>query len=246
MNNTDYRLEKAIAFASQRHKGATRKGKDTPYILHPLETVTILAAMDADINLLMAGVLHDTVEDTDATLQDILDNFGEDVAELVASHSEDKSKSWQERKQHTIDELQTADIRHKMLVIADKIANLRDMAKDYRTVGENLWDRFNASKEYIAWYYNGIVDGLAELQRCENTRDAYWELTNLYKDLFVSFYIDEARGRIYQVSCDINYEGWMFSRQNPMWIPFNGPIPETAIKVPRQYAERIEDNWLEN
>ena len=91
--NTVEDLNRAIIFATERHAGQVRKGTDTPYIVHPLETMLILSNMQADLNVQSAGLLHDTVEDTDTTLEEIAALFGDDVASLVGHHSEDKSKS---------------------------------------------------------------------------------------------------------------------------------------------------------
>lgn len=143
-------LEKAMQYAMECHKGAVRKGTERPYILHPIETLQILSSMNADTNLMIAGLLHDTLEDTDATLLDIYEQFGVDVAALVNAHTEDKRKIWYMRKLHTIDELTKANIRHKMLVLADKVANLRNMYADYKQIGDELWERFNAPKELQA------------------------------------------------------------------------------------------------
>ena len=110
------RLNQAILFATERHAGQLRKGTVLPYILHPLETMQILSNMQADINLQIAGLLHDTIEDTDTTAAEIAALFGDDVAALVNHHSEDKSKSWLERKTQALTALQTADDRLKMLV----------------------------------------------------------------------------------------------------------------------------------
>lgn len=173
------KLDEAINYAVSCHAGDTRKGTDIPYILHPLEAFQILYSMRADTNLLIAGVLHDTVEDTDATLDVIASRFGRDVAELVDAHSEDKRKSWYQRKLHTVTMLPGEDLRHKMLTIADKLSNMRSIHKDYMTIGDELWGRFNAPKEMLAWYYSKICDGLVELQNYTNTEAAYWELTNL-------------------------------------------------------------------
>ena len=177
-------LEKAIQFAMDYHKGSLRKGSPRPYILHPLETLQILSSMRADINLLIAGVLHDTLEDTDATLLQIYDLFGPDVAALVNAHTEDKRKSWYDRKLHTIESLPLADVREKMLIMADKIANLRDLHIDYGQLGEALWQRFNAPKEKQAWYYSNLIDGLAQLQDYRKTKEAYREMVGLFNDLF--------------------------------------------------------------
>ena len=105
MNNE--MLNEAIIYATDKHSGQVRKGTTKPYITHPLETMAILDYMQADNNLLIAGILHDTIEDTDATYEEIEREFGKDVAELVGKHSEDKSKTWDERKQNAIEELVT-------------------------------------------------------------------------------------------------------------------------------------------
>ena len=101
----NYLLEKAIHFATSKHAGQLRKGTKVPYIVHPLETMNILRSMNADTNLLIAGLLHDTVEDTDTSIEEIKEVFGTDVAALVGGHSEDKSKTWVERKTYAIKEL---------------------------------------------------------------------------------------------------------------------------------------------
>ena len=188
MNNEDRKnnqaLEKAICFAVDRHRGAVRKATTIPYILHPLEAMLILASVKADTSLLIAGVLHDTVEDTDTTLEEIAEQFGPEVADLVSANSEDKSKSWDERKSHTIQSLQDAPLRIKMLVAADKIANLRSIAADDQMLGNDLWKRFNAPKEKQAWYYYGIKRSLSDLQNIDQTRPLYVELARLYDQIF--------------------------------------------------------------
>lgn len=259
-----HRLNTAIEFATKKHSGQFRKATAIPYILHPLEVLQILYSMRADINLLIAGVLHDTVEDTETTLDEIKELFGDDVAELVASNSEDKSKSWDERKQHTIDELASAPKRVKMLIMADKLSNMRSIAYDYRNVGDDLWKRFNAPKEKQAWYYDGILDALYDIQDTPGCEKAYWELTSLFKDVFVKYYLDSENNIIYQ-SCDT---GVIYSlmKGSPVWKNVvdelssnisenivsddNKPqfyslnlIPEDAVPISRKEAELTEDIW---
>ncbi len=82
-------FEKAVAFAFKAHEGQRRKDGSI-YVLHPLEVAVIVGSMTNDEEILAAAVLHDTVEDTSVTAQDILDNFGERVAELVAHETENK------------------------------------------------------------------------------------------------------------------------------------------------------------
>lgn len=236
-------LEKAMRYAMECHKGAVRKGSERPYILHPIETLQILAAMNADTNLMAAGLLHDTLEDTDAVLTDIYEQFGADVAELVSSHTEDKRKIWYMRKLQTIAELPDSTIRHKMLVMADKVSNLRSMYADYKRIGDELWQRFNAPKELQAWYYSKIADGLDELQNYAETEDIYWEMIALYKDLFVTFAADEEKGLLYQLGADGDNK--VLKKGKPQWIDLDGNVSKNAKVLPRKAAERLEDNWAE-
>ena len=139
-------IHSAIIFATNAHKGQLRKGTDLPYIIHPMEVMQILCEMEADEVLKIAGVLHDTLEDTDTTEEEIEKLFGEKVLRLVKSNSENKTLSWQERKQHTIDELKTAPLDVQMLILADKLSNMKSLLADYTNQGEDLWKRFNAPK----------------------------------------------------------------------------------------------------
>ena len=113
--NENKKLNLAIEFATKKHNGQLRKGTLISYIVHPLEVMQILYSMRADTNLMIAGILHDTLEDTNTTPEEIKKLFGKDVLNLVESNSEDKSKTWCERKTHTIKELSHANERIKKL-----------------------------------------------------------------------------------------------------------------------------------
>ena len=268
-HTANQRLDDAICFATDHHAGQTRKGTNIPYILHPLEVLQILYSMRADTELLIAGVLHDTVEDTDATLDEIRERFGSDVADLVASNSEDKSKTWEERKQHTIYTLPSAPHRVKQLILADKLANLRSIAYDFRNLGDKLWERFNAPAKKQAWYYGGIDDALSTLQYHEECADLYWEFNRLYKDVFVKYYLDEKEKTLHQIC--LSGEHYCLRKSLPeFWISYEEYIAEevsaqiasfkkTTYEIRRYYstrlsagdmtqlsrkqAEHIEDEW---
>ena len=156
-------LEDAIIFATKAHAGTKRKGKNRPYILHPLEVMTIVGGITDDEDVLAAAVLHDTVEDTDVTREDIERSFGPRIASLVAAESENKredrpaEETWQVRKQETIDHLQKASREVKLICLGDKLANLREIARDYAVLGDALWDRFNQKdKSMHGWYYGSV------------------------------------------------------------------------------------------
>jgi len=262
------RLIDAIHFAAEHHAGQMRKGTNIPYILHPLEVLQILYSMRADSEVLIAGVLHDTVEDTDATLDEIRERFGADVASLVASNSEDKSKTWDERKQHTIDTLLTAPYRVKQLILSDKLSNLRSIAYDFRMIGDKLWERFNAPAQKQAWYYGGIDDSLSSLQYT-GCGDVYWEYVGQFKDVFVKYYLDENEATLHQVC--LSGEHYCMRKSFPdIWLSYeeylakaisdhiSDSIDETdrvhqfysaefssegLINLSRKQAEYVEDEW---
>lgn len=158
-------IEAAVAFAAKAHEGAFRKGTSIPYITHPLETAVIVSGFTDDEEMIAAALLHDVVEDAGVTRKELEERFGTRVADLVMEESEDKSKSWQERKSATIDHLALASREAKILALGDKLSNMRSTARDYLVVGDAIWQRFNEKdKKKHAWYYWGIARALKELE----------------------------------------------------------------------------------
>lgn len=235
------RLEMAIRYAAECHKGQTRKGTNIPFIMHPLEVKEILYEMGADTNLLIAGLLHDVVEDTNTTIEEIQDTFGEDVAELVAGHTEDKTKSWEERKLTEMRETLTAPLRLKMLVLADKLANMRSIRNDYQELGNALWDRFHAGLRQQAWYYGEMTEVLEDMADYPKIAPYYWEFVGLYKDVFVVYFYDEDNKKIYQ--CNAAGEAYCLTKGSAEWLIMADVIPDEAVVVDRKFAESTEDDW---
>lgn len=164
-------LDRAIIFAVKAHAGTERRGKGFPYIVHPMEAMEIVATMTPDQELLAAAALHDTVEDTDVTIEDLRKEFGERVALLVAHESEERvegvsqEESWHQRKQAAIDRLAQAPHDAKIVALGDKLSNMRAIASDYARLGDALWERFHAKNpEDHGWHYRGLADSLRELQ----------------------------------------------------------------------------------
>lgn len=154
--------DRAKEFAVKAHMGQVRKNeKDKPMIIHPISVGNLLEAYGYDDNIIAAGYLHDVVEDTKYTLEDIEKFFGSDVASLVKGNTElDKSLSWEERKQHTIDELKTLPLRNKVIVCADKINNLEDLMLKFQKTGIRDFYAFNRGEEKQKWYYENIYNSL--------------------------------------------------------------------------------------
>ncbi len=151
-------IHKAIEFAVLKHATQKRKGTDIPYIVHPIEVMQILSENGCKEDVVIAGLLHDTVEDTGTSINEIKQNFGDVVANIVAFESEDKSKTWEQRKQATIDRLSKSDFNQTICCLADKLSNIRAIYSDFNNVGDELWCRFNKDKSSIAWYYKSIRD----------------------------------------------------------------------------------------
>ena len=180
-------LDRAIVFAVKAHANTERRGKGYPYIVHPLEAVEIVATMTPDQELLAAAALHDTVEDTEVTVEQLRAEFGERVASLVADESDvmpegiTEEDSWHQRKQAAIDRLSKASHDAKMVALGDKLSNMRAIAHDYDEIGDALWNRFhtNDPKEH-EWHYRGLADALREL---EDTM-AYKEFESLINKVF--------------------------------------------------------------
>lgn len=156
-------INEAIEFATKAHKGQYRKGTRRPYIVHPIEVGNIVSSMTNDEEVISAAILHDTIEDCMNITEEILsEKFGPRVASIVAQESEDKSKSWVERKNNTIQHLKEASREVQMVALGDKLSNMRDIDRDYPVHGDALWERFRMkSKDYIAWYYLGVKESLS-------------------------------------------------------------------------------------
>ena len=180
-------LDRAIIFAVKAHSGTERRGKGYPYIVHPLEAVEIVATMTKDQELLAAAALHDAVEDTDVTIEQIRAEFGDRVAELVASESDEmpagvsEEDSWHSRKQAAIDRFAKASREAKMVALGDKLSNMRAIARDYAVQGDDLWNLFHAKdpKEH-EWHYRGLAEALKEL----DGTIAYQEFLKLINQVF--------------------------------------------------------------
>ncbi|WP_099156562.1 HD domain-containing protein [Virgibacillus ndiopensis] len=152
--------QKAKDFAEKAHFGQTRKNSDAAYITHPIRVAERLETEGFSNELVCAGYLHDVVEDTPFEIEDIEEAFGPIVTKLVAAHTEDKTKSWQERKQHTIDTVKHADKDVKYLIVADKLDNLLGLEQDLRKIGDAVWEQFNAGFDKQKWYNESIAENM--------------------------------------------------------------------------------------
>ena len=135
-----------------------------------MEAAGIVATMTSDQELLAAAVLHDVVEDTDVTVEELRSEFGPRIAGLVASESDvfeegvSEEDSWRSRKQAAIDRLAGASHDAKIVALGDKLSNMRAIARDYAVMGDAFWNIFHAKDPADhEWHYRGLADSLRDL-----------------------------------------------------------------------------------
>ena len=180
-------LDRAIIFAVKAHAGTERRGKGFPYIVHPMEAMEIVATITPDQELLAAAALHDVVEDTEISADEIRREFGDRIAALVVAESDvfvegvSEEDSWHDRKQAAMDRLAAAPHDAKIVAMGDKLSNMRAIARDYAVKGDELWKIFHAKdpKDH-EWHYRGLAAALEELK----DTFAYREFVKLIDQVF--------------------------------------------------------------
>ena len=161
------KIQQAINLASRLHLDQVRKGDSgLPYISHPFSVAWILSNYTEDEDIIVAGILHDVLEDVKGYYyDDMVRDFGERVAQIVKGVSEDKDPNiesdekatWEERKSKYLANLKNDSDEALMVCAADKIHNLQSMISAYQEKGDALWDNFNSPKEKKLWLYQEIL-----------------------------------------------------------------------------------------
>lgn len=151
---------RALEFASRKHSTQRRKDAEaSPYINHPIALVSILAVEAGvdDPDVLSAGLLHDTIEDTDTTYEELFEHFGQTVADIVCEVTDDKTLEKQARKDLQVEHARNLSREAGLVKLADKIANLRDVA----TSPPRDWD-LKRRQEYFDWA-KAVVNGIRDI-----------------------------------------------------------------------------------
>lgn len=184
-------VDRAIKFAVDAHHNTERRGKGFPYIVHPMEAMEIVATITSDPELLAAAALHDTIEDTNVTVEQIRTAFGDRIAALVHAESDqidgvlfdgkNEEETWHARKQAAIDRLAAAPHDAKIVAMGDKLSNMRAIWRDYQMKGDGLWNIFHVKdKASHEWHYRGLAASLSEL----SDTFAYQEFVRLIDEVF--------------------------------------------------------------
>jgi (p)ppGpp synthase/HD superfamily hydrolase len=167
-------FNEALAFALDAHREQTRKGTSVPYITHVVAVAEMLAYYyPENAPLVVAGLLHDVVEDTEIRLEDIRAKFGDRVAILVAAVTKpsdapdlpvDKIERWRRQRLDMLSHLDPNDKDTLRLKAADSLANLKTIERDlhHPEVGEAVWSRFKVGREQSLWYYNEVLARVRE------------------------------------------------------------------------------------
>lgn len=157
-------LDEALALSAAAHSGQRRKGSDIPYIMHPVHVGIVLLKHGFPEAVVLAGLLHDVVEDTDVSLAQIADRFGAEVARLVDGVTERKSETeggptrpWRTRKEEQLAHLRGADPACAALKAADALHNCESLLADLERHGAGVWRRFRAPRDEQLWYYQSIA-----------------------------------------------------------------------------------------
>ena len=193
INEQQSLIDRAIEFATVKHAGSFRKGTNIPYITHVTEAFAIVSTLTDDEEVRAAAVLHDTLEDTQTTKEELISNFGERVAALVGEESENKredkpaEETWQIRKRETLQHLAGASHEVKIIALGDKLSNIRAIRRDYEQMGEELWKRFNQHDPSLhGWYYGEIAEILGRDEKLSQTV-AYQEYARLVSEVFSKY-----------------------------------------------------------
>lgn len=176
------RINFAFSYAGEKHSKQHRKGTTIPYIVHIYEVYEYLREERADEETLIAGVLHDVVEDTGTSIDEIKEHFGENIANLVSIESEVKGLPYLVRKTMHMQKLKQASDNAKLINCADKLSNLRTIYLDKLYFKDKFWSKFNAPKEEIQQYYTMAIDALSSIK----DRDIYKQLCKYYDLTFKS------------------------------------------------------------
>jgi hypothetical protein len=172
------RINHAFAFAAKHHDQQVRKGTRVPYFTHPANVALILSRYGQDEETILAGILHDVVEDCvrdgfsrEMLVERIGDKFGASVLEDVLAVTERKRDAddveldWEERKSDYLARLATASVRARWVCAADKIHNGGSLLADLRRTAfpESVWGRFRRGPEETVRWYRRVYDRLREV-----------------------------------------------------------------------------------
>lgn len=158
-----HKILHAIQFATEAHKNQKRKGKETSYVMHPLSVGLLLAHAGLAEEIVIAGILHDTIEDTEVTYEEIVKKFGKKIADVVNDVTEqERSLSWTERKSAALAHVATMLPESVLVKTADVVHNMNDQLEDYKKEGDGMFARLNAGKGQQRARYEKLIAAIKD------------------------------------------------------------------------------------
>lgn len=177
-------VQKALNDALVYHRHQKRKGTDIPYAAHPISLAVLLIDGKFSEDMVVAALLHDTIEDTSMTEDELRERYGQRVYELVMACTEkDQSQAWEERKRHTIDKFAKLDEEAKWILLVDKLHNLYSMTEQYKVVGDELWRFFSRGYDHQKWYYGELLRAFKSYHPFRR-HDLFERFEEFYQELF--------------------------------------------------------------
>ena len=185
------RLDDAIALATDAFRGVVRKSTEIPYLSHLLQVLVYVAENGGDEDQMIAAVLHDYLEDIEGSSEAALaEQFGARVARLVVGLSDSTTHPkppWEERKRTYIAHLVDEPAELKLISCADKLHNARSIHRDYRVVGDEIWERFKPTREQTLWYYREVVRALGKGWSSPLLDELFAEVRGLHRSVGVPY-----------------------------------------------------------
>jgi hypothetical protein len=187
------RFDKALTYATSAHDTQVRKGTKVPYAAHLLGVASIVLEAGGTETEAIAALLHDVVEDQGGAvrLRHVRKTFGDEIAQIVHECSaEDKTQGdpgWRPRKERYIHGIKSVSRSALLVSLADKLYNARAILADYRTIGNKVWERFNADEpkcESVLWYYDSLLDAYASRLTNRHLRRLHRELRHVVGQLW--------------------------------------------------------------
>lgn len=185
MAQKEVRIFSAIQFAARAHAGQWRKGSTVPYIIHPLNVMKTLIEAGCEAHTVIAGILHDTVEDTHVTIEDIEKEFGNTIASIVEAVSyQDRKQLWEKRKEHVLYLIKNASQDIVLVELADKLDNIRSMREDHKRQGDDMWTKFKRGRDKQKWYYESLVLAFQERVGKGQASELFEQFRDLVRGVF--------------------------------------------------------------
>lgn len=150
-------IERAARVATVAHKEQVRKSDGSPYIVHPFMCAMMLVKYDFPEAVVAAALVHDVLEDTKVSEQELQRELGDEVVAIVRMVTEDKSLDWHSRKQAYIKAVRNAPEEAKAVSLVDKIHNMQSLLDAHEQLGTSLWSKFNRGREDKLWFEESML-----------------------------------------------------------------------------------------